>query len=210
METIFFFNNLSIFFWNVASWQCCDSLMWTVKGLIHTYLWVRVRVRVGVRVRVKLPCHPGFTEHWAEFPVLDSRSLLVTYFKYSSVSLSIPDSLTIPPLILPPGNHNVITEYWAEFPVLDSRSLLVLHVKHSSVSMSISDSLTILSSILPHGNHEIITEYWAEFPVLDSRSLWITYFKYSSVSLFIPKSQSVSHTPVKMFSKFVSLFLFDK
>ena len=184
METIFFFNNLSIFFWNVASWQCCDSLMWTVKGLIHTYLWVRVRVRVGVRVRVKLPCHPGFTEHWAEFPVLDSRSLLVTYFKYSSVSLSIPDSLTIPPLILPPGNHNVITEYWAEFPVLDSRSLLVLHVKHSSVSMSIPNSLTNPYPFLPPGNHKVITEDWAEFPVLDSRSCWFWLLLQLNFKLF--------------------------
>ena len=36
------------------------------------------------------------TEHWAEFPVLSSRSLLVLHVKHSSVSMSIPNSLTIP------------------------------------------------------------------------------------------------------------------
>ena len=82
--------------------------------------------------------------HWAELPVLDSRSLLVLHVKHSSVSMSIPNSLTIPFPILPPGNHKVITEYWAESPVLDSRSLLVLHVTYSSVSMSIPHSLTYL------------------------------------------------------------------
>ena len=36
------------------------------------------------------------TYHWAEFPVLYSKSLLVIHFKYSSVYMSIPNSLTIP------------------------------------------------------------------------------------------------------------------
>ena len=35
-------------------------------------------------------------EYWAEFPVLCSRSLLVTYFEYSIVYLSIPNSPSIP------------------------------------------------------------------------------------------------------------------
>ena len=91
-----------------------------------------------------------------EFPKNDT---VVSHVKYSSVSMSIPDSLTIPSPILPPGNHKVITEYRAEFPVLSSRSLLVLHVKYSSVSMSIPDSLTVPSPILPTGNHKVITQY---------------------------------------------------
>ena len=79
------------------------------------------------------------TRHWAEFPVMSSRSLLVLRVKYSRVSMSIPDSLTIPSPILPPGDHKVITEYWAEFPVLDSRSLLVLRVKYSHVHSKLPD-----------------------------------------------------------------------
>ena len=95
------------------------------------------------------PIHAA-TWHGAEFPVLSSRSLLVLHVKYSSVSISILNSLTIPFPILPPGDHKVITEYWAEFPVLSSRSLLVLHVKYSSVSMSIPNSLTIPSLQQPY------------------------------------------------------------
>ena len=46
------------------------------------------------------PIQPA-TQHWAEFHVLSSRSLLVHCFKYSSVYLLIPNSLTIPSPILP-------------------------------------------------------------------------------------------------------------
>ena len=36
------------------------------------------------------------TQHWAEFPMLYRRLLLVIHFKYSSVYMSILNSLTIP------------------------------------------------------------------------------------------------------------------
>ena len=36
------------------------------------------------------------TEYWAEFPVLYSRSLLIVYFKYSSMEMSVPNSQSIP------------------------------------------------------------------------------------------------------------------
>ena len=41
------------------------------------------------------PLIQAATYHWAGFHVLYSRSLLVIHFKYSSVYLSIPNSLTI-------------------------------------------------------------------------------------------------------------------
>ena len=44
----------------------------------------------------KLPPIQAATQHWAEFHVLYGRSLLVIHFKYSSVYLSIPNSLTTP------------------------------------------------------------------------------------------------------------------
>ena len=50
----------------------------------------------------KLPSHQAATEHWAEFPVLYSRSLLVIHFRYSRVYMSIPNPLTISSPILPP------------------------------------------------------------------------------------------------------------
>ena len=112
------------------------------------------------------------TWHWAEFPVLSSRSLLVLHVKYSSVSMSIPNSMTIPSPILAPGNHEVITEYWAESPVLDSRSLLVLHVKYSSVSISIPNSLTTPSPTIPPGTITLLqsnkcrrAEVWESQPL---------------------------------------------
>ena len=45
------------------------------------------------------------TEYWVEFPVLYRRSLLVIYFIYSSVLMSIPIFQFIPPP-RPPANHN--------------------------------------------------------------------------------------------------------
>ena len=50
-----------------------------------------------------------------DFP---KNETVVSHVKHSSVSMSIPDSLTIPSPILLPGDHKLITEYLAEFPVL--------------------------------------------------------------------------------------------
>ena len=41
-------------------------------------------------------------------PLLYSRSLLVTYFIYSSVYMSIPIFQFIPPSSLPPSNHKIV------------------------------------------------------------------------------------------------------
>ena len=49
-----------------------------------------------------------YVENWVESPVLYSMSLLVMYFIYSSVYLSIPVSQFIPPP-LPSGNHNLFS-----------------------------------------------------------------------------------------------------
>ena len=43
---------------------------------------------------------PAATKHWAEFPVLYSRTVLVIHFKYIRVYMSIPNSLTIPSWLL--------------------------------------------------------------------------------------------------------------
>ena len=47
-------------------------------------------------------------EYWVEFSVLHSRSLLVIYFIYKSVYMSIPISQFIPLSLLNPGNHKLI------------------------------------------------------------------------------------------------------
>ena len=76
-----------------ADSQCCDRLRCTASdSAIH----------IHVSILPQLPSHPGCHIHWAEFPVIPSRSLLVNRFKYSSVYMSIPNSLTTLPHILCP------------------------------------------------------------------------------------------------------------
>ena len=54
-----------------------------------------------------LPSRPPHNTE--QFPVLYSRSLLVIHFKYSSVYMSVPSSLTIPSLrFFPSGNRKFI------------------------------------------------------------------------------------------------------
>ena len=56
------------------------------------------------------------TEHWAEFRLLCSRSLLFNPFKYNSVYISIPNSLILPsPNLSYPSNHNLVFEVWVCF-----------------------------------------------------------------------------------------------
>ena len=76
-----------------ADSQCWDSLRHTAEWLSHTHTCVH---------SPQLPSHPGCHIHWAEFPVIPSRSLLVNHFKYSSVYMSIPNSLTAFPCLLCP------------------------------------------------------------------------------------------------------------
>ena len=75
-------------FWSIASEECLGSFGWTVKGLSHMYAWIRSPL--------SSPVIQPATSCWAELPVLYSRSLLVTCFKYNRVDMSIPNSLTIP------------------------------------------------------------------------------------------------------------------
>ena len=63
------------------SWlQCCDSLRWAAKGLSRWYTCVHSSPNPSP---IKTAAW-----HWAEFPVLFSRSLWVVHFKYSSVILN--------------------------------------------------------------------------------------------------------------------------
>ena len=67
-----FKNNLS---WNITDLQCCVTFSRTAKWISYTY------------IHSFLDSFPiqAITEHWVEYPMLYSRSLLVTYFIYSSV-----------------------------------------------------------------------------------------------------------------------------
>jgi len=78
-------------YWATDDLQCCDSFRWTVKGFSLMYPF-----------SPKLPTSvQAATQHWTEFLVLYSKSLLVIHFKYSNVYVSIPNSQTIPLLLLP-------------------------------------------------------------------------------------------------------------
>ena len=66
---------------------CCSS-KWSSYTYIHSFLdFVTIK---------------AITEYWIEFPVLYSRFLLVIYFIYNSLYMSIPISRFIPPLALSP------------------------------------------------------------------------------------------------------------
>ena len=56
--------------------NCCDSFRWTAKGLSHTY--------TCIYSPANSPPIQAATSHWAEFPALHSRSLLVIHFKHCS------------------------------------------------------------------------------------------------------------------------------
>ena len=67
---------------------------------------------------LNFPAHPGCHKTLTEFPVLYSRSLLVIHFKYSSVYMSIPNSLTVSFPQSYPGNHKRNTDFYYNcFPV---------------------------------------------------------------------------------------------
>ena len=75
---------------SMADEQCCDRFRWTAKGRSHAY--------TCIHPPQDPPPIQAATWHWAESPVLYSRSLLVLHCKYSSVYISIPKALTIPSL----------------------------------------------------------------------------------------------------------------
>ena len=58
---------------------------------IHTYTYIYL-------LYFRFFSHIAITEHWVEFPVPYSGSLLVTYFIFSNVYMSIPISQLITPL----------------------------------------------------------------------------------------------------------------
>ena len=100
---VFFFFLILFFFlyWYIANEQCCDSYRWTVKGLSHTY--------TCFHSSSNSPPIQATTQHWTEFHVLYSKSLLVIHFRYGSVYMSIPNYLTVPsPHLSPHVRHKFI------------------------------------------------------------------------------------------------------
>ena len=77
-----------ILFWGIANLQRYDGFRWTTKELSHTY--------ACIHSPPNSPPIQAATWHWAEFLVLYSRSLLVIHFKYSSVSMTISNSVENP------------------------------------------------------------------------------------------------------------------
>ena len=73
------------------------SFGWTTERLSHAYSCIHSPLN-SPPVQVA-------TSHRAEFPVLDGRSLLVIHFKYSSVYMSISNSLS-------PGGFKASNSSW--------------------------------------------------------------------------------------------------
>ena len=85
-----FFSN-----WTILDFQCwlrfCCTAKWTgytAPGSTYAVVFPSFLIQV-------------ITEHWAESPVLYSRCLLVTYFTYSRVYMSVPVSQFIHPHLIP-------------------------------------------------------------------------------------------------------------
>ena len=81
-------------YWSMVDLPCCISFCCTAKWVSYTYTYIHCFLD-------SIPIHV-ITEYWVEFPVLYSRFLLVIYFIYSSVYVSIPLSQFIPFPIFPP------------------------------------------------------------------------------------------------------------
>ena len=91
--------------WTELNWESswltfCDNFRWTAKWLSHTH--------ICVHSPPNSPLHPGCHKTLTVFPVLYSRPLLVVRFKYSSVYMSIPNSITITFPTFPSGNHKFL------------------------------------------------------------------------------------------------------
>ena len=82
------FLKLLILYWGTSDEQTMWWFRWTAKGFSRTCTWIPSPP--------DSPPVQDAAEHWAEFPVPHSRFLLLIHFKYSSVRMSIPSSLTLP------------------------------------------------------------------------------------------------------------------
>ena len=71
----------------IVDWECCDSFRWKWRELaIHN---------TCIHSPQNGPPFQAVIQHWVEFRVLYSRALLVIHFKYSSMYMTIPNSLTV-------------------------------------------------------------------------------------------------------------------
>ena len=81
-QNLFFFNLTFILYWSIVDLQYCVSFRCTAKLLSYTYIH---SFSDSFPVQV-------ITGYGVEFPVLCSRSLLITCFIYSRVYMLIPNS----------------------------------------------------------------------------------------------------------------------
>ena len=96
VNLFFFSNTKSSLYWGIADYQYCDSFRWTVKGLSHTYTYTYTYTYTRIHSPPSTPPIQAGTWHWTEFHVLHNRFLLVIHFKYSSVCMTFPKSVTVP------------------------------------------------------------------------------------------------------------------
>ena len=96
------------FFWSTIDLQCCVSFRCAAKWIYCTYTYIHSFLDSFHMLAI--------TQYWVEFPVLYSRSLLVIYFIYSSVYMSVPVSQFIPPLffcvVSPALSSHSTNDHW--------------------------------------------------------------------------------------------------
>ena len=115
-----------------------------------TAKWISFIYTVCVFIKLFLDYFPilVITEYWIEFPVLYSKSLLVIYFIYSSVYMSIPISQFIPSPPSPLANTRLfstsVTLFLAGYFKLSSMVVLELWMWHKKEIFSVQSLLTFV------------------------------------------------------------------
>ena len=94
MSSFSFFKLIIILVWLIYNVVLVPNVQ-NSESVIHIHISILFSFLDSIPMEV-------ITEYQAEFPVLYSRSLLVIYFIYSSVymSLPVPQSITSPPFLL--------------------------------------------------------------------------------------------------------------
>ena len=126
--------------------------------------WRDLAIHIRVSILPQTPSHPGCIWHWAELPLLYSRSLWVIHFKYSSVYISIPNSLTIPSPHPFPQKHKFILREFEKKVILEqiTASWAFLKIKpamsffRSSIEAGLSAHVILCG---PRGTPELTMAY---------------------------------------------------
>ena len=145
--------------WSEVAQSCptlCNPMDWSPPdSSVHGIFQARVPEQVAISFSIKvsdlgqmtwaseLPSHPGYHKTLSRVSVLSSRYLLVIHFKYSSVYMTIPNSLTIfsllPSLTVSVNKFICIFSFWIPH-IQDITQYFSFSVWLTSLSVTVSRS----------------------------------------------------------------------